>query len=123
MSASTSVAELGKALGFSLALGLSLLALLFLALAAGVLDVHDSYRRAERAVAAVRLEILAPTAAAAIAVIAAVSAAAALAAAVATAASAALTSAAAAPAPAALVGAARVDDRLDVADRGRREPD
>src|SRR4051812_47990786 len=120
MSARTSVAELGEALGLGLALGLTLLALLLLALAAAVLDVDDPYRGAERAVAAMGLEVLAAAAAAA-AIVAAVGAAAALAAAVATATAAALAAASAAPAPAALVGAARVDDGLDVADRGGRE--
>src|SRR4051794_20894105 len=118
MSARTSVAELGEALGLGLALGLTLLALLLLALAAAVLDVDDAYRGAERAVATVGLEVLAAAAAAA-AIVAAVGAAAALA--VATATAAALAAASAAPAPAALVGAARVDDGLDVADRGGRE--
>src|SRR3954454_15797184 len=110
-----SVAELGEALGLGLALGVALGAALVVAVLALALAVHvdDPDRRAERAVAAVGLELLAPGGPAAVA-IAAVPAPAAAAVAAATAASAAAAGAPAAAATAApVVLAARVDDRLD----------
>src|SRR4051794_4490470 len=122
-----SVPETRQALGLGLALGLALLALLLLALPARVLDVDDPHGGAEGAVAAVLLEVAAAATAAApaavVPAVAAVAPAATVAAAAATTAAAATAAAAptAAPAAAAAVGAARVDDRLDVAHRGGRE--
>src|SRR4051812_9761142 len=116
------VAEAGEALGLGLALGLALLALLLLALAARVLDVDDAHRGAERSVAPVLLEVAtAGRGAAVIAVATAAAVPATAAAAVAAASASAAAAAASATAAASVIGAARVDDRLDVAHRGGRE--
>src|ERR1700750_1884453 len=82
-----------------------------LALAVGI-DHDDAHRRAEGAVAAVGLDVLAARTTAAAAVVAAAPVAAATAAAVVAAA------AATAPSAAVVVAVARADDRLDVAHRG-----
>ena len=97
------VAELGEALGLGLALGVALGAALVVAVAALALavDVHDPDGRAERAVAAVGLELLAACGPAAVAV-------AAIALVAAAASAAALTAAVRAPAAAAATATAAV---------------